>query len=185
MHRRVPGAVSPPPARRPARQARPAPHDGRRRRRRRAGRRLAVAAARRPRRFHARLAAARRRRRRRRRAAARAVPRGRRAGAPQAWLERWRGAAPREDEVQPPGVGVDGRARAERMRQRQPLDHPAQPSRRGSARRRQRRHDDLGPFERLLEALRRPFDETAANARLRRARAAAEVTASYRTFCGT
>ena len=44
--------------------------------------------------------------------------------------------------------------------------------------------DDLGPFERLLAALRRPFDETAENARYAEP-AAAEVTACYRTFCGT
>ena len=44
--------------------------------------------------------------------------------------------------------------------------------------------DDLGPFERLLAALREPYDETADNARYAEP-AAAEVTASYRTFCGT
>ena len=44
--------------------------------------------------------------------------------------------------------------------------------------------DDLGPFERLLAALRRPYDESAAHARYAEP-AAAEVTARYRTFCGT
>jgi uncharacterized protein YdiU (UPF0061 family) len=44
--------------------------------------------------------------------------------------------------------------------------------------------DDLGPFRRLLEALRRPFDEDAALAPYAQP-APAEVTAAYRTFCGT
>ncbi len=43
---------------------------------------------------------------------------------------------------------------------------------------------DLGPFERLLAVLRAPYDETAANAAYAEP-AAAEVTAGYRTFCGT
>jgi uncharacterized protein YdiU (UPF0061 family) len=43
---------------------------------------------------------------------------------------------------------------------------------------------DLGPFERLLAALREPYDETVDNARYAEP-AAAEVTAGYRTFCGT
>ena len=44
--------------------------------------------------------------------------------------------------------------------------------------------DDLGPFDRLLDALRQPYDETAGNARYAEP-APAEVTAGYRTFCGT
>jgi uncharacterized protein YdiU (UPF0061 family) len=43
---------------------------------------------------------------------------------------------------------------------------------------------DLGPFDRLLAALRQPYDETADNARYAEP-APAEVTAGYRTFCGT
>ena len=43
---------------------------------------------------------------------------------------------------------------------------------------------DLGPFDRLLDALRHPYDETADNARYAEP-APAEVTACYRTFCGT
>jgi len=43
---------------------------------------------------------------------------------------------------------------------------------------------DLGPFDRLLAALRRPFEESADNASYAEP-AAADVTASYRTFCGT
>ena len=43
---------------------------------------------------------------------------------------------------------------------------------------------DLGPFERLLEALRHPYDEAPVHARYAEP-APAAVTASYRTFCGT
>jgi len=44
--------------------------------------------------------------------------------------------------------------------------------------------DDLVPFERLLAALRRPFD-TAPELAPFSEPAPAEVTAGYRTFCGT
>lgn len=44
--------------------------------------------------------------------------------------------------------------------------------------------DDLAPFERLLEALRRPWDEDPALAAYAEP-APAAVTAGYRTFCGT
>ena len=44
--------------------------------------------------------------------------------------------------------------------------------------------DDLGLFERLLDAVRHPFEESAGNASYAEP-AAAEVTAGYRTFCGT
>ena len=43
---------------------------------------------------------------------------------------------------------------------------------------------DLGPFERLLDALRTPYDETPEMAAYAEP-APAAVTASYRTFCGT
>jgi uncharacterized protein YdiU (UPF0061 family) len=43
---------------------------------------------------------------------------------------------------------------------------------------------DLGPFERLLAALRSPYDDTAQHADYAEP-AAAAVTACYRTFCGT
>ena len=45
-------------------------------------------------------------------------------------------------------------------------------------------HGDLTPFERLCEALRRPYDETDALAPYAEP-APAAVTACYRTFCGT
>jgi serine/tyrosine/threonine adenylyltransferase len=45
-------------------------------------------------------------------------------------------------------------------------------------------HGDLGPFERLLDALRRPYDEAAELAPYAEP-APTAVTACYRTFCGT
>jgi uncharacterized protein YdiU (UPF0061 family) len=45
-------------------------------------------------------------------------------------------------------------------------------------------HGDLAPFERLLHALHRPFDEHPEDAAFAEP-APAEVTACYRTFCGT
>lgn len=43
---------------------------------------------------------------------------------------------------------------------------------------------DLGPFERLLGAVRRPFDDDATQAPYAEP-APAAVTAAYKTFCGT
>jgi serine/tyrosine/threonine adenylyltransferase len=43
---------------------------------------------------------------------------------------------------------------------------------------------NLAPFERLLEALRRPYDEAPQTAAYVEP-APAALTASYRTFCGT
>ena len=45
-------------------------------------------------------------------------------------------------------------------------------------------HGDLAPFERLLDALKRPYDEAAELAPYAEP-ASAAVTADYRTFCGT
>ncbi len=44
-------------------------------------------------------------------------------------------------------------------------------------------HDDLEPFERLLDAVTRPFDERPGLERY--AEAAPKDFGSYRTFCGT
>jgi uncharacterized protein YdiU (UPF0061 family) len=44
--------------------------------------------------------------------------------------------------------------------------------------------DDLAPFERLLDAVRNPFDETPENAPFAEP-APAALTACYQTFCGT
>ena len=45
--------------------------------------------------------------------------------------------------------------------------------------------DDLAPFERLLAAVRRPFDDEAPEFARYAEPAPAEVTACYQTFCGT
>jgi uncharacterized protein YdiU (UPF0061 family) len=45
-------------------------------------------------------------------------------------------------------------------------------------------HGDLGPFDRLLAAVRRPFDEAAEQTPYAEP-APAAVTARYQTFCGT
>jgi protein adenylyltransferase len=44
--------------------------------------------------------------------------------------------------------------------------------------------DDIAPFERLLDAVRQPYVETAQHAPYAEP-APAAVTACYRTFCGT
>ena len=95
--------------------------------------------------------------------------------APQAWLERWRARSARD--------GLQPDARAASMRAVSPLLIP-------------RNHlveevlaaasddADLEPFERLLAALRTPFDEVPGQARYAEPAPAAQ-TACYRTFCGT
>ena len=105
--------------------------------------------------------------------------------APDAWLGRWRLRCGRDDE----GAATDGAAtggdaeRAERMRRVNPWviarNHLVEEALSAAS-----GDDDVGPFDRLLEALRHPFDETADNARYAQP-AAAEVTAGYQTFCGT
>ena len=104
--------------------------------------------------------------------------------APDAWLERWRERCAREDEGAAPMSGIAGEpARAARMRRVNPWviarNHRVEEALSAAS-----DDDDLGPFERLLAALREPYDETADNARYAEP-AAAEVTACYRTFCGT
>jgi uncharacterized protein YdiU (UPF0061 family) len=103
-------------------------------------------------------------------------------GAPDAWLARWRERCTREDEGR---VAADaaGSARAARMRRANPWviprNHRVEEALAAASER-----DDLEAFERLLDAVRRPFDETPENARFAEP-AAPEVTAGYRTFCGT
>jgi len=105
------------------------------------------------------------------------------ADAADAWLERWRERCARDDERgSPSGVGAN-EARAERMRGVNPWIIPRN-HRVEEALAAASDGDDLGPFDRLLAAVRRPFEETAANASYGEP-AAADVTAGYRTFCGT
>jgi len=106
------------------------------------------------------------------------------AGAPDAWLERWRERCARDDEgAAPTGVDRADEARAQRMRGVSPWIIPRN-HRVEEALAAASDGDDLGPFERLLAALRRPYEETAGNAPYAEP-AAPDVTASYRTFCGT
>ena len=66
---------------------------------------------------------------------------------------------------------------------RQSVGDPPQPSRGGGAGGRVV-DGDLAPFERLLDALRRPYDEAPELAPYAEP-APAAVTACYQTFCGT
>jgi uncharacterized protein YdiU (UPF0061 family) len=105
------------------------------------------------------------------------------ASAPDAWLVRWRERCAREDEAASPTGTAGADARAERMRGVNPWmiarNHRVEEALAAAS-----DDEDLGPFDRLLDALRQPYDETAANARYAEP-APAEVTAGYRTFCGT
>jgi uncharacterized protein YdiU (UPF0061 family) len=98
-----------------------------------------------------------------------------------AWLARWRERCAREDEGAAPERGAA--LRAERMRQVNPWliprNHRVEEALAAAS-----DDNDIGPFDRLLEALRDPYDETVDNARYAEP-APAEVTAGYRTFCGT
>ena len=108
--------------------------------------------------------------------------------APDAWLERWRERCARDDEAgaadeaRTPGAADAGARRAARMRAVNPWviprNHRVEEALLAAS------DDDLGPFDRLLDALRHPYDERADHAAYAEP-AAAEVTACYRTYCGT
>jgi len=100
---------------------------------------------------------------------------------PEAWLARWQARCASEDGAAA-GRGIDAE-RAARMRAVSPWVIPRN-HRVEEALLAASEADDLGPFERLLDALRRPFDERAERAPYAEP-APAAVTASYRTFCGT
>jgi uncharacterized protein YdiU (UPF0061 family) len=96
----------------------------------------------------------------------------------ESWLGRWRERCARDD-------AASGRSAAERaVRIRRvspwiiPRNHRVEEALAAAT------AGDLAPFERLLDALRRPFDETPELAAYAEP-APAEVTACYRTFCGT
>ena len=94
----------------------------------------------------------------------------------QPWLSRWRERCARE------GAG-SAASRAERMRLVNPWIIPRN-HRVEEALQAASADDDLGPFERLLGALRNPWEELPQNAAYAEA-APAAMTAGYRTFCGT
>jgi len=95
--------------------------------------------------------------------------------APGVWLQRWRERLAAE--------AADAQTRAARMRSVSPWVIPRN-HRVEEALAAASDEGDLVPFERLLAALRRPYDDTTQSAAYA-APAPAAVTASYRTFCGT
>ncbi len=95
-----------------------------------------------------------------------------------AWLVRWQARCVRDE-----GAGMSPAQRAAAMRRVSPLviarNHKVEEALAAAS-----DDDDLGPFDRLLAALRRPYDDDAALGPYAEP-APAEVTAGYRTFCGT
>jgi uncharacterized protein YdiU (UPF0061 family) len=106
-----------------------------------------------------------------------------------AWIARWRRRCAEQDQAAGSGGpaagenGTAGAARAARMRRVNPWVIPRN-HRVEEALAAASDEGDLGPFERLLDALRRPYDDDAAQARYAEP-APASLTAGYRTFCGT
>ncbi|GMV02273.1 MAG: UPF0061 protein [Burkholderiales bacterium] len=103
--------------------------------------------------------------------------------APEAWLARWRARCAREDA---PGAGrcaTQAQQRAAAMRRASPRIIPRHPHVE-AALDAASAHDDLIPFTRLLDALRRPFDDDPSLDAFAQP-APPELTACYRTFCGT
>jgi serine/tyrosine/threonine adenylyltransferase len=102
--------------------------------------------------------------------------------APDAWLSRWRARCASEDHgVQSSAIaGID---RADKMRSVNPVviarNHRVEEALAAAT-----SEGNLGPFELLLDALRRPYDEVPELAAYVEP-APAAVTACYRTYCGT
>jgi len=103
------------------------------------------------------------------------------AGDLDAWLVRWRERCGRDDATLRAEGGMADRAA--RMRAASPWVIPRN-HRVEEALAAASSEGDLGPFERLLAALREPFAQTAANAPYAEP-ATAAMTAGYRTYCGT
>ncbi|MGZ5798030.1 MAG: protein adenylyltransferase SelO [Caldimonas sp.] len=104
--------------------------------------------------------------------------------APEAWLARWRARCASEEGAARGGDPVAASAaRAGRMRRVNPWVIPRN-HRVEEALAAASDEGDLGPFEGLLAALRQPYDEVPGHARHAEP-APADVTAGYRTFCGT
>jgi uncharacterized protein YdiU (UPF0061 family) len=97
------------------------------------------------------------------------------ASAVNSWLQRWQARCAIE--------GVDTTQRAARMRQVNPWIIPRN-HRVEEALAAASTQGDLQPFKALLAALQRPYDEDSALVRYAQP-APSEVTAGYRTFCGT
>ncbi len=96
--------------------------------------------------------------------------------APDAWLERWQTRSAQA----PSHPAPDQRARAMRTVNPRiiPRNHRVEEALAAAS-----REGDLGPFNALLAALQRPYDDDPAHAPTDPA--AASVTACYKTYCGT
>ena len=105
------------------------------------------------------------------------------AAAPDAWLARWRERLARDDGSESAGAAALGRVRADRMRRVSPWliprNHRVEEALAAAS-----DDGDIGPFDRLLTALRSPYLETDAGC-IYAEPAPAEVTERYQTFCGT
>ena len=98
----------------------------------------------------------------------------------QDWLVRWRESCAREDRAI---RTLSSTARTARMAQINPWiiarNHQVEEALVAAS-----EQDNLGPFEQLLAALRHPFEVTLQNTMYGQP-ASREITAGYRTFCGT
>jgi serine/tyrosine/threonine adenylyltransferase len=101
--------------------------------------------------------------------------------APGPWLARWRSRAAELDAGVEPAAAAAARVR--RLRATNPWIIPRN-HRVEEALGAASDHGDLAPFERLLDVLQRPFDDTPAAAPFATP-APLEITARYQTFCGT
>ncbi len=99
------------------------------------------------------------------------------------WLPKWRQRCASEDRAEGKAPAVAGTERAERMRRVNPWIIPRN-HRVEEALAAASHEGDLAPFDRLLGALKRPFDEAGELAAYAEP-APAAVTACYQTFCGT
>jgi serine/tyrosine/threonine adenylyltransferase len=103
--------------------------------------------------------------------------------APDAWLARWRARCASEDDSAEHGSVMAGIERARAMRSVNPRVIPRN-HRVEEALAAASDDGDFAPFERLLHALRQPYDEAGELAPYAEP-APTAVTACYRTFCGT
>ena len=105
------------------------------------------------------------------------------ARAPDAWMARWRTRCTSECDSAEHGSAMTGIERAHAMRSVNPYviarNHRVEEALAAAS-----DEGNLEPFERLLDALRQPYDETPELAPYAEP-APAAVTACYRTFCGT
>ena len=105
------------------------------------------------------------------------------ATAPDAWLARWRARCASEGDSTRNGSPNEGLERATAMRRVNPYviarNHRVEEALAAAS-----DAGDLAPFERLLDAIKRPYEE-GRDLRPYAEPAPAAVTACYRTFCGT